>query len=268
MEPVAKLSWVGEIEKEITSYSSWVIPNFISKRDGKTVTKETAKIYYEIDFDIEFHDSIDEISDRYDELLKNDRKFTHLTNKSNENKWAWNREETWNTPSKEGTEGKQLGFVVDADKDKDQEVPYKSILDGLKTIKDKDEMFGKIIAQDHRFDKGFSAALTLVHKDILEDILSDEDKTIAKEYPVKATAKIQNILLSGTDIVADALEEYFIEEYDFAELLEEMLDSLEKTDSEFTEKFIEEIGYYILKEGEASLKRKYHRRVQSKVIVK
>jgi len=69
MEPVAKLAWMGQMERKIETHNSWDLGKFLRK-PKKTTKTEIANVFYEIQMEINWHDDMEIVHDRYNELYE------------------------------------------------------------------------------------------------------------------------------------------------------------------------------------------------------
>ena len=227
MEPVAKLAWMGEMERTTEQYTSWQWGMF--KRDRKKYTRtEMCNVIYEIEFDIEFDECATPSFYCYAELEEEENIVA--TAKS-----------VHNNGFGVGTHGRQgdiFGMknpLVDR-----KELPHDgSKLDSDKSLTDKliddfkiNKAFAVIMTQDPKTNSpGIHSSMTIAMQEVKNNVEALVDTKLTPSeyealYTAEAKAYATQLIADGDDLIAEWLNEFFISDDDYYAILGKMYDGL------------------------------------------
>jgi len=265
MEPVAKIAWAGETERTVESYSSWSLGRFVRK-PKKHTEKEIMKIYYEIELDIEFHESISAISARYKELDDADKSFNAAARSAhqgvqtsfggngypsmrNEYESAWDKRKREEKEKEDKEKADKLGNFTPKT---GQTITLSNGKDGLASLVNQLDKFNKlekvfavIITQDPKTElfltgalaeameevKNLAIATMEVEEEESEMINLDEavgKASFMKIYNDEAETYAEELVENGDDMLAEYLGEFYLETGEYYPVLQKMYDSLSK----------------------------------------
>ena len=204
MEPVAKLAWMGEMERKVEQYTSWQWGSFT--RDRKKYSRtEMCNVIYEIELEIEFDDVIAPSMDRYAEL---------------------NEEENIRSAAKSVHTGSGGGYggVTTHGRQGDMfsltgrgELPRNGIAEKMplaqQLIQDFkiNKAFAVILTQSPKTEsQGIHSAMTIAMTEIKEnvEVLLDskvEPKEYEELYKKEAKEYAQTLIGNGDEIISDIL---------------------------------------------------------------
>lgn len=243
MEPVCKLCWMGQVERKIETYNSWNLGFFVRK--PKKVTKtEIANVFYEIQMEINWHDSIDTIADRYNELEDEEQivrqgKHIHSTLTEREEgqyRFGYGIGETKGERDANALAGRRWeeprpatgAAAIDGPALFIENLERKGILE---------QCFAAIITQNPKTQLTLTQALNMVMQDIRTDVevLRENNGPPSQEdymelYTKTAKEHAEMVIIGGDDIITEKLDEFYIDDDDYYALLAKLYDSLAKSD--------------------------------------
>jgi hypothetical protein len=261
MKPCAKLCWAveTEIENEIKKHiGRWNFGGrFVS--DGKVdteVVKEKALMYYEIEFDIEFPDSISEIASRYDALdeasIKREaskfNKGGFVGGESLSAGFPWSRSYAQDSPGKQttlfdwGGESKENDFRESSTWKSIkahgyEDLAYSSFFMGWKTSKSLEECIAQVVDE-----------INMEVDDEISEKNLPEGINRVPLYKKACRERSVELLEEGDNIISEIAGDIFISYEDYVDFLSDLADKMKQYESIFTNELVNCIGEMLFDE--------------------
>lgn len=234
MDPVCKLAWMGQIERKIETYNSWDLGHFIRK--PKKVTKtELANVFYEIEMEINWDDSIAVVTDRYNELNEEEdiraeakrlnvggKQISAFTDKES-NGIGYFRGQQWEETKedKKAVSERDPGKLTFTEK-----LAQKGILQ---------TSYGAVLTQNPNTNLGFTGGLSVAMDDVRQEVQAlnaDGDlpkgSSFQEEYAEYAQEYANQLIIGGEDILTEKLDEFYLDDDEYYDFLQSMYDDLAK----------------------------------------
>jgi hypothetical protein len=276
MKPVAKLCWTGETEEEVEVtrvVGGWNLGGVFNRAGKKEVTTklEKARIYYEIEFDIEFHDTLGTIADRYNELdekaVAKQAKALHTTYGQ-----VGARYQQGGLGGVAGTAGFQIpkksiagsqaqlfegqgqaGQSFQAPETGSESEAYEAwahstkgittfsegntLWEGLKEFGYDNKAYATFLHGEET-DESFDAVMAEVMNEVKKEVEcdraeGDKARSFGDHYEMTCTDRAAELVSDGDSVIAKLAGEFFMDELDYRAFLIDLLALLEKTQGIF-----------------------------------
>jgi hypothetical protein len=222
MEPVCKLAWMGQVERKIETFNSWDLGRFIRK--PKKVTKtEIANVFYEVQMEINWHESISTIADRYDELKAEETTISMA--KSIEDSRSAFQGDMFGKIGKTVGDKSPVSYNRNPIPNADDKKAGISFTDKLVQNGIIQSCMGAVLTQNPKTGLGFVGGLSEAMNTVKETVtvMNDANKLGSKDfmeaYKDECTEYAEVLIKTGEDILAEKLGEFFLTDEDYHDFL-------------------------------------------------
>lgn len=282
MQPCAKLCWTGEseIESEITRWEGgWNLGSMFNRVGVKKTetVKELSRTYYEIEFEIEFPETISVIADRFEELDEKDiRKqamkigsqqgYRGVQSSLNSIHGGMRSTAGFQIPEK-SIPGSQQSLFGGSREEREEDKSYQAwaksqeeipgqqiksdeIWKGLKANGLEEAAFSSFLVGEIS-DEPFYNLMTELVNQIKEDVEEDQalyrgSRNFAQQYEDDCLTRAEEIISEGDTIVAELAGQFYMEEEDYKSFLIDLMKKLEKSKGILNSAFREAIKATVL----------------------